>query len=198
MPLRQEHPVLFVSFPPMPVVYYSAKSRYLKNVTNKWMNKQMNTRWNLFFTGLIAATHFSPTCTLPSEKEWKKIPFWGIIFGGHHRRGGFCFQMPWHFWLTATQPGKRANELYVMLLWHASCIALWSQAKVLLSRRCKMQKNGPGRKEERGNLLRFAVDGHTDPWVIGFCFLKARSALAMPALLGVERELHGSVFKSQG
>ena len=138
-----------------------------KNVMNKQMNEQMNTaRWNLPLTGLAAATNFFPFC-FTLTRRGRKSPFWGIIFGGYHRRGGFCFQMPWHFWLTATQPGRRANELFVTLLWHASCVVLWSQAKVVLSRRCKIQKMDlAGRKKEAVCSELLLMGTRTCEWLV--------------------------------
>lgn len=168
------------------------------------MNEQISTaRWKLSFTGLVAATNFFTLLLYAQNKVaggvgWTWNPFWGIIFGGQHRRGGVFFQMPWHFWLTATQPGRRANKLLVTLLCHASCAALWSQAKVVLSRRCNMQKmDQAGRKKESVLSELLLMGTQTCEWLICASRWPDQLLLALPALLGVGRELQESVFKSQ-
>lgn len=106
--------------------------------------------------------------------------------------------MPWHFWLTATQLGRRANKLLVTLLCHASCVAPWSRAKVVLSRRCNMQKmDQSGRKKESVCSELLLMGTQTCEWLICASRWPDQLLLALPALLGVGRELQESVFKSQ-
>lgn len=155
---------------------------------NKWTQQDENCP---SLDWLLLLIFFHPSCFMLIRKWGEWNPFWGIIFSGQHRRGGFFFQMPWHFWLTATQPGRRANKLLVTLLCHASCVAPWSRAKIVLSRRCNMQKmDQAGRKKEAVRSELLLMGTQACEWLI------CASQWLDQLLLVLGRELQESVFKS--